>query len=91
MKNCRGWSDHFIELQSNLFLRTPLYYGQFVWSLKCQKSYIPYLYNTETSIKRTIGSVPLVSVLKRFDYTFQMTSDLIHAIGKSRFGFQISQ
>ena len=91
MKNFRGWSDHFIELQSNLFLRTPLYYGQFVWSLKYQKSYILYLYNTETSIKRTIGSVPLVSVLKRFDYTFQMASDLIHAIGKSRFGFQISQ
>ena len=30
------------------------------------KSYIPYLYNTDTSVKRTLGSVPLVSVLKRF-------------------------
>ena len=70
---------------------TPLFYGQFVWSQKCQKSYIPYLYNTDTSVKRTIGSVPLVSVLKRFDCTFQMASDLIHAIGKSRFGFRISQ
>ena len=91
MKNCRGWSDHFIELRSNLFLVTPLFYGQFVWSQKCQKPYIPYLYNTDTSVKRTIGSVPLVSVLKRFDCTFQMASDLIHAIGKSRFGFRISQ
>ena len=26
-----------------------IYYGQFVWSQKCQKSYIPYLYNTDTS------------------------------------------
>ena len=31
------------------------------------KSYIPSLYNTDTSVKRTLGSVPLVSVLKRFD------------------------
>ena len=46
---------------------TPLYYEQFVWSQKCQKSYIPYLYNTDTSVKWTLGSVPLVSVLKRFD------------------------
>ena len=36
---------------------------------KCQNSYIPYLYHTDTSVKRTIGSVPLVSVLKRFDCT----------------------
>ena len=50
------------ELESNLFLRTPLYYEQFVWSQKYQKSYIPYLYNTDTSVKRTLGSVPLVSV-----------------------------
>ena len=56
-------------IQSNLSLRTPLYYGQFVWSQKCQKSYIPYLYNTETSVKRTLSSVILVSVLKRFDCT----------------------
>ena len=53
-------------IQSNLSLRTPLYYGQFVWSQKCQKSYIPYLYNTDTSVKRTFDSVILVSVLKRF-------------------------
>ena len=32
-----------------------------------QKSYIPYLYNTDTSVKQTVGSVPLLSVLKRFD------------------------
>ena len=25
------------------------HYGQFVWSQKCQKSYIPYLYNTDSS------------------------------------------
>ena len=48
-------------------IRTPLYYGQFIWSPKCQKSYIPYLYNMDASVKQTLGSVPLVSVLKRFD------------------------
>ena len=58
----RYYSSH-----SNLSLRTPLYYGQFVWSQKCQKSYIPYLHNTDTSVKRTLGSVPLMFVLKRFD------------------------
>ena len=45
-----------------------IYYGQFVWSQKSQKSCIPYLYNTDTSVKRTLGSAPLVSVLKRFDF-----------------------
>ena len=57
-------------MQSNLSIRTrkPLHYGKFVWSQqKCQKSYITYLHNTDTSVKRTLGSVPLVSVLKRFD------------------------
>ena len=29
----------------------------------------PYPYNTDTSAKRTLGSVPLVSILKRFDCT----------------------
>ena len=48
-------------------IQTPLYYGQFVWSQKCQNSYIPYLYNTDTSVKWTLGSVSLVSALKRFD------------------------
>ena len=57
------------QVQSNLSLRTPLYYGQFVWSQKCQKSYITYLYNTDTSVTRTLGSAPLVSVLRRFDCT----------------------
>ena len=37
------------------------------WSQKCQKLYIPYLYNMDTSVNRTLGSVPLVSVLKRFN------------------------
>ena len=54
-------------IKSNLSLRTPLYYGQFLWSQKCQKSYIPYLYNTVTSVKQTLSSVALVSASKRFD------------------------
>ena len=56
-------------IQSKLSLRTPHYYGQLVWFQKCPKSYIPYLYDTDTSVKRTLGSVILVSVLKRFDCT----------------------
>ena len=55
------------KLRSNLSLRTPFYYGQFVWFQKCQKSYVPYLCNKDTSVKRTLGSVPLVFVIKRFD------------------------
>ena len=39
-------------------LRTSLYYGQFVWSQKCQNSYISYLYTTDTSLLRTIRLVP---------------------------------
>ena len=61
--------DQTKQIQSNLSLRTPLYYGQFVWSQERQKSYILYLYNTDTSVKRTLGFVPLVSLLKRFDCT----------------------
>ena len=36
------------QVQSNLSLRTPLYYGQFVWSQKCKK-----LHSPATSIIRT--------------------------------------
>ena len=36
--------------------------------IRCQKSCISYLYNTDTSVKETLGSVPLASVLKRIDY-----------------------
>ena len=32
------------------------------------------LYNTDTSVKRTLGSVPLVSVLKRVDCIGQRTA-----------------
>ena len=54
--------------QNSYSLTSP--YGQFVWSQKCQKSYIPYRYNTDTFVKRTLGSAPLVSVLKRFDCSY---------------------
>ena len=66
------------QVQSNLSLRTPLYYGQFVQSQKCKNTYIPYLYNTDTSVKRTNGSVPLVSVLKRFDCSILQRSRQRH-------------
>ena len=42
MCRCEGYSFQ-TDIQSNLSLRTPPYYGQFVWSQKCQKSYISYL------------------------------------------------
>ena len=58
---------NIIGYYTRAIIRTPLYYKQVVWSQKCQKSYIPYLYNTDTSVKQTLGSVPLASVLKRFD------------------------
>ena len=65
-------------------IRTPLYYGQFVWSQKCQKSHIPYLYNTDTSVKRAIGFIPLVSVLKKFECTVEpllmKTSPLLRTV-----------
>ena len=48
-------SSFVIVLKSNLSLRTPLYYEQFVWSQKSQKSYIP-----STSIIRTPQSGHLV-------------------------------
>ena len=59
----RGWSKVQSIIRYTSIIRTPLYYRQFVWSQKCQKYFIPYLYNTDTSVKRTLGSVPLVSVL----------------------------
>ena len=49
----RSWevTNITLGLQFSLSLRTPLYYGRFVWSQKCQKSYIHYLYNTDTLCK----------------------------------------
>ena len=42
-------------------------YGNVRLVPEMQKSYIPYLYNTDTCVKRTFGYVPLVSELKRLD------------------------
>ena len=80
-------------IQCNLSLRTPLYYGQFVWSQRCQKSYIPYLYNTDISVKRTIDSVPLVSVLRRFDcnlFNYFLTVFTLATLGKKSVSKEIS-
>ena len=63
-----------LSITDTSIIRTPLYYGQFVWSQKSQKSFIPYLYDTDTSVKWTLGSVPLLSVLKRFDCTWFIRS-----------------
>ena len=48
-------------------IRTPLFYGQFTWSLRDRNPYKAYLSKTDTSIIRTLIPVPLVSVIKRFD------------------------
>ena len=53
---CEGYLFSMIGLQSNLSLQTPLYYGQFVWSKKCQKSYDPYLYSW---FARDVGDVSI--------------------------------
>ena len=39
--------------------------------------YIPYLYNPDTSVKRTLGFVPLVSKLKRFERNLFLLVDLL--------------
>ena len=68
------------KLQSNLSLRTPLLRTDRLVP-EMPKSYIPYLYNTDTSENRTLGSVPLVSVLKRFDRTnFLSTANFTYPI-----------
>ena len=145
----RSWevTNITLGLQFNLSLRTPLYYGRFVWSQKCQKSYIHYLYrvfsftwpaylqiycnkrkslhkkrvqlpgdwfrtptwppfhcfgtpiwppwrhvktlyNTDTSVKRILGSVPLVSVLKRFD-SITLKHSLVHFVVHSTYFFYV--
>ena len=48
-------------------IRTPLYYGQFTWSLRDRNPYKAYFSKTDTSIIRTLIPVPLVSVINRFD------------------------
>ena len=82
----RSWevTNITLGLQFNLSLRTPLCYGRFVWSQKGHKSYIHYLYNTDTSVKRTLGSVPLVSVLKRFD-SITLKHSLVHFVVDSTY------
>ena len=61
-------------LTDTSLIRTPLYYGQFTWSLRDRIPYKACLSKTDTSIMRTLIPVPLVSVIKRFDgirqYTF---------------------
>ena len=70
-------------------IQTPLYYGQFDWSQKCQNSYITYLYNTDTSVEQTLGSVPLVFVLKRFDCIWFKESKCCQGIQNTIFWSQV--
>ena len=60
---------------------------------KSQKSHIPYLYNKDTSVKWTLGSVPLVSVLKRFDCTKQEKENNMsdHSLMLCLYGKTLSQ
>ena len=51
-------------LTDTSIIRTPLYYGQFTWSLRDRNPYKAYFSKTNTSIIRTPIPVPLVSVIK---------------------------
>ena len=54
------------------------------------KSYIPYLYNADTSVKWTIGAVPLVFVLKRFDCTLRSISNRCSGNNPSLLSLELS-
>ena len=55
-----------------------------------KKPHIPYLYNTDTSVKRTLGSVPLVSVLKSF-YCMPRWGELRTLSGQSVVGVSVKR
>lgn len=48
-------------------IQAPLYWQQFTCTQRKQISYNLYIYNTDTSMKWTFSSGPLVSVLEKFD------------------------
>ena len=54
-------------LRDTSIIRTPLYYGQFTWSLRDRNPYKDYFSKMDTSVIRTLFSVLLMSVIKRFD------------------------
>ena len=43
------------------------------------------LYNMDTSVKRTLGSVPLVSVLKKFDSTISVNNIGMRILSLTKF------
>ena len=65
-------------------IRTPLYYGQSTWSERDQILYKLYLFNTDTSIIRTLSFVLSVSVLKRFDCTCNIRDNNLKPLGLIR-------
>ena len=70
-------------LTGTSIIQTPLYYGQFIWSLREQNPYkactCSSLKHTSTII-RTLTPVPLVSVIKRFDCIADTYKQLIYVM-----------
>ena len=62
--------------QRNLSLRTPLFYGQFTWSLRDRNPSKAYFSKIGTSMIRTLIHVPAVSVFKRFDCSYMRMKPL---------------
>ena len=50
-------SQYLYNKNSTSIIRTPLHYGQFTWSERDQIPYKLYLYNTDTSLLRTVHMV----------------------------------
>ena len=51
-------------------MQTPLFNGQFTWSLRDRNPYKAYFSKIGTSMIRTLIHVPAVSVFKRFDCSY---------------------
>ena len=57
MEKSLGPKETKIHINSTSIIRTPLYYEQFTWTERDQNSYKLYLYNTDTSLLRTVHLV----------------------------------
>ena len=68
----RDIKSHTVEplLTDTSMVRKSLYYGQFIWSLRDRNPYKAYFPKTDTSIIRTFIPGPLMSVITRFDCTY---------------------
>ena len=76
----------------HLFSRTPLYYGQFTWSLRDRNPYKAYLSKTDTSIIRTLThSCPLGVRYKQVRLYFLYSGPLSRSALNTRQYFNIDK